>query len=213
MFAWKNTTWNAAQMAQAALPQLDARTSGMMAGTKVATPQGWAKVETITAGQSVLTFDGGMQTVVAVTRHILMTDTTDIASWPMSVPAGALGNREDMTILPNQPVMIESDLAEDLTGDPFALIPATTLNGLRGITPARPDAWVEVLQLHFEQDEIVFANIGALFLCRAQVDLMDTASEDYAVLPMPVAEELVAALAYESGAAPAAAPQAEYAAA
>ena len=52
----------------------------------------------------------------------LMADTQDIASWQMNVPAGALGNREDMTILPHQPVLIESDTAEEMTGDPLALI-------------------------------------------------------------------------------------------
>lgn len=184
--------------ADAALPMLDAQTSGMVAGTKVATPQGWARVETICEGQKVLTFDGGMQTVRAVTRHVLMADMTTTAAWPMSVPAGALGNREAMTLLPHQPVMIESDLAEEMTGDPFALIPATSLDGLRGITQSRPDALVEVIQLHFDCDEIVFANIGALFLCRAQSDLsMDVPQDAYTVLPLDVADDLVDYLACE----------------
>lgn len=191
MFAWNTATWNTAAGSDAPLPKLDARTSGMVAGTKVATRSGWARVETITAGTQVLTFDGGLQTVVSVTRHVLMADTCDIASWPMSVPAGALGNREPMTILPHQPVMIESDLAEEMTGDPFALIPATSLDGLRGITQSRPEAWVEVIQLHFEQDEIVFANIGALFLCRAEADLMAASVAGYNVLSVDQADDLV----------------------
>jgi hypothetical protein len=57
------------------LPKLDARKTGLVAGTKVATTAGWAKVETIAEGQQVLTFDGGLQTVVAITRHVLMADT------------------------------------------------------------------------------------------------------------------------------------------
>lgn len=162
MFAWKNTTWDGTNT-DAALPKLDARTTGMVAGTKVATNAGWASVETIREGQQVLTFDGGLQTVIAVTRHSLMADTHDISSWPLSVPAGALGNRADMTILPHQSVMIESDAAEDMTGDPFALIPGASLAGFRGISQERPSEWVDVIQLHFTQDEIVFANIGACF--------------------------------------------------
>lgn len=198
MFAWKNTTWDKTAGFDAALPKLDARTTGMIAGTKVATHAGWTAVETIREGQQVLTFDGGLQTVIAVTRHTLMADHGDISSWPMVVPAGALGNREDMMILPHQSVMIESDTAEDLTGDPFALIAATALNGYRGITQARPSDWVEVIQLHFAQDEIVFANIGALFLSRAKADLMsDAAPSDYAVLSMDQAEDLVDCLMFE----------------
>ena len=201
MFAWKNTTWDADttnNRGDVSQPKLDARTTGMVAGTKVATHAGWAAVETIREGQQVLTFDGGLQTVVAVTRHALMADTTDIASWPLAVPAGALGNREDMTILPHQSVMIESDAVEDLTGDPFALIPGAVLSGFRGITQDRPCEIVEVIQLHFAQDEIVFANIGALFLCRAQADLLsDMAASAYEVLPMDTAEDLVDCLMFE----------------
>lgn len=202
MFAWKNTAWDSAKnttMNAGALPTLDARTTGMVAGTKVATNAGWASVETIREGQQVLTFDGGLQTVIAVTRHALMADMQDIASWPMIVPAGALGNRADMTILPNQPVMIESDAAEDMTGDPFALIPGASLAGFRGITQMRPTERVDVIQLHFAQDEIVFANIGALFLCRAQADLMsDTAASSYDILPLEVAEDLIDCLMFEN---------------
>ncbi len=197
MFAWKNTTWDA-KRGEAALPKLDARTTGMVAGTKVATNAGWAKIETITQGQQVLTFDGGLQTVIAVTRHLLMADTQDVTSWPLAVPAGALGNREDMMILPHQSVMIESDAAEEMTGDPFALIPGAVLAGFRGITQSRPSKWVEVIQLHFAQDEIVFANVGALFLCRAQADLIsDMGASSYDVLTMDVAEDLIDCLMFE----------------
>lgn len=197
MFAWKNTTWDGAKGGDA-LPKLDVRTTGMIGGTKVATNSGWAPVETIREGQQVLTFDGGLQTVIAVTRHALMADETTIASWPLSVPAGALGNRADMMILPHQSVLIESDTAEELTGDPFALIPAAALCGFRGITQSRPTDWVEVIQLHFAQDEIVFANVGSLFLFRAQADLMsDAPVSGYDVLPMDQAEDLVDCLMFE----------------
>lgn len=197
MFAWKNTTWTAADH-DTALPRLDANTSGMVAGTKVATNAGWAAVETIREGQQVLTFDGGLQTVIAVTRNILMADDQNIASWPLHVPAGALGNRADLTILPHQPVMIESDASEDMTGDPFALIPSATLIGLRGISQMRPTDWVEVIQLHFAQDEIVFANVGALFLCRARMDILsDAAPSSYEVMDFDAAEDLVDCLVFE----------------
>jgi hypothetical protein len=200
MFAWKNSTWDAAKT-ENTQPKLDARTTGLVSGTKVATNAGWARVETIREGQQVLTFDGGLQTVVGITRHALMADTMNIASWPLTVPAGALGNREDMMILPHQSVMIESDAAEVMTGDPFALIPGATLVGFRGITQIRPAEWVEVIQLHFAQDEIVFANIGALFLCRAQADLMsDMGASSYEVLDIDVAEDLVDCLMFEDDA-------------
>ena len=199
MFAWKNTAWDATSATGAALPKLDARTTGMIAGTKVATRMGWTAIETIQPGQEVLTFDGGLQRVISVTRHVLMADYDDDASWPLTVPAGALGNLDVMTILPHQPVMVESDLAEQMTGDPFALIPAAALEGFRGICCDRPGDWVEVIQLHFEQDEIVFANIGALFLCRAEADLLtDDGFSSYDVMSLAMADDLVECLMAEN---------------
>jgi hypothetical protein len=110
--------------------------------------------------------------------------------------------------------MIESDAAEDMTGDPFALIPGAALVGFRGITQKRPADWVEVIQLHFAQDEIVVANIGALFLCRAQADLMsDMGASSYDVLDMDVAEDLVDCLMFEDDARPPSTTQAYHAAA
>lgn len=198
MFAWKNSNWATKGNANAVLPELDAQTSGLVAGTKVATKSGWAPVETIQTGQKVLTFDGGFQTVIAVTRHVLIANTNDAAAYPMTVPSGALGNLEVMTILPHQPVMIESDMAEEMTGDPFALIPASTLGGVRGIIQARPSSHIEVIELYFAQDEIVFANIGALFLCRKKADLMsDMGTTDYEVLPIETARDLTDCLAAE----------------
>ncbi len=199
MFAWKNTAWDATSASGAALPKLDAWTTGMVAGTKVATRNGWTAIEKIQPGQDVLTFDGGLQRVVSVTRHVLMADYDETTSWPLNVPAGALGNLENMTILPHQAVLVESDLAEALTGDPFALIPSAALEGYRGITCDRPAEWVEVIQLHFEQDEIVFANIGALFLCRAEADLLHDANDtDYDVLSLSLADDLVDCLMSET---------------
>jgi hypothetical protein len=200
MFARKDAIWGATH-GETGLPKLDARTTGLVAGINVATTAGWAKVETITEGQQVLTFDGGLQTVVAITRHVLMADTTEVASWPLFVPSGALGNRDDMNILPHQSIVVESDAADALTGDPFALIPAATLVGYRGITYVRPSDWVEIIQLHFAKDEIVFANVGALFLCHSQEDLMsDMGSDAYEVLAMDAAEDLVDCLMHQDDA-------------
>ncbi len=191
MFAWKHTAWMQNNTAQIEVQDLDARTSGLVAGTKIATKSGWTPVENVQVGQTVLTFDRGLQTVVSVTRNVLLANGRDIDSFPMTVPAGALGNLEAMKILPHQPVMIESDMAEDMTGDPFALIPASALGGVRGITQDRPQQSIEVIQLHFAQDEIVFANIGALFLCRQQADLASDAAETgYDVLSLDLAWDL-----------------------
>lgn len=168
-------------------------TAGIVAGTKVATQYGWRPVEAVAVGDMVLTFDGGMQPVKGVRRDRVWTAGAngDPASWPLHVPAGALGNRSDMVLLPHQAVMVESDTAERLFGDPFAVIPALALEGYRGITRIMPEAHMDVVTLVFEHDEVVFGNIGALFLCPSQMDLLDTAPSAYEVMSLESADLLV----------------------
>ena len=169
-------------------------TFGLVAGTKVATREGWRPVEGILAGDECLTFDGGLQPVVQVTRRTLERDAlrSDPANWPLIVPAGALGNREEMILLPDQSVLVESDTAEAVFGDPFAMIPALALTGLRGIHRAPPQAAFEVITLGFACEEVVYANAGALFHCPARTDLLsDACGAVYSTLSLDRAELLV----------------------
>lgn len=174
-------------------------TAGLVAGTKVATAMGWRVVEAVTVGDQVLTFDGGMQQVRAVRRDVVWTGgaASDPATWPLHVPAGALGNRGDMALMPAQAVLVESDTAEAMFGDPFAMIPAAALDGYRGIVRVAPAARIEVVTLVFAQDEVVFGNIGALFLCAAQVDLLDLCNPTYPVMSLEDADMLVSCLEME----------------
>lgn len=179
-------------------------TTGLVAGTKVATPTGWRSVEGVIEGDKVLTFDGGMQTVVAVKRRVLWAGGRPCPDhmWPMLVPAGALGNREDMWMAPEQHVLLESDTAEQVFGDAFALIPAAALEGFRGIQRAFPHDKVDVIELVFAQDEVVFANSGALFFCPRGDDFLGDvfgAKDDALYTPLSVeqADDLVECLAIE----------------
>ncbi len=204
MFAWNNTAFETAdhvasrRQDELALSQV---ANGIIAGTNVATPIGWRPVESVVAGDQVLTFDGGMQTVVAVERISVFPEThgESYEDWPLFVPAGALGNREDMVILAQQSIMLESDAAEALYGDPFALVPAAALEDFRGIKRVEPDCMVEVIRLRFAKDEIVFCNVGGLFYCPASSDILGelfgaAVQSDYQVLPMADAELIVACL-------------------
>lgn len=179
---------------------------GIVSGTQVATATGWRGVEAIQEGDRVLTFDAGLQTVRKVTRNwtFLEAHSVEAAHWPLTVSVGVLGNKAALTLLPEQAVMIESDLGEEMFGDPFTLLPAHTLGGLEGITREMPEGPCEVIQLQFEDDQVIFANIGALFHCPANTvarmsDLM-VASEasGYDVLPLARAREFVDAVADEA---------------
>lgn len=190
--AWgRNTVAEAGLLADATLAEL---ASGLVAGTQVATQIGWRDVAAVAVGDQVLTFDGGLQTVAAVERQTFVTggDMAPGDMWPLLVPAGALGNRDDMTLLPHQSVMIEADAAEEVFGDPFAMIPALALEGYRGITRVPPAEKIDIITLAFAQDEVVFANTGALIFCPKSHDILDAGLSAYSTLPLEAATALVA---------------------
>jgi hypothetical protein len=157
---------------------------GLIAGTLVATEQGWQSVEDLQSGDRVITFDHGMRPVRAVRVSTLYTaaDAAPRSLWPVSVPAGALGNRTEMQLLPGQPVLIESDAAEALYGDAFLMVPAGVLDGYNAITRAAPEREVTVVTLEFDDDEVIYTNGTLLVQCpaaegsyfRGQVDRLNT---------------------------------------
>ena len=117
---------------------------------------------------------------------------------PVEVPVGALGNREQMLLAADQAVLVDSDAAEVLTGDPFALIPARSLEGVRGTCRVPPPEGAELTILQFEAEQIVFANSGATFHCPpVTTDLLDAgrAPGRYDVLGMDDARLIAQSLA------------------
>lgn len=194
--------------------------SGLMVGTRVATTLGWRSVDAIAVGDQVLTFDAGLQRVAKVSRFKLWEDDTEcpIDFWPVNVPAGALGNRKPMQVLPGQSVLVESDTAEMLYGDPFALIPGSALIGTRGADRFQPAPYMDVVVLQFDSDQVIFSEDGALFFCAASCDLADYSADlaettYYSILPMDEARFLAVQIEDETAAVSAFNPQDVWAAA
>jgi len=154
------------------VPNPSTELTGLAAGTLVATQNGWQDVSMVQVGDMILTFDGGLQAVKEVRKDLAWQDDFFCPEhlWPMHVPAGTLGNREPMTILQDQLVLIESDIAEEVFGDPFTLIKAEALEGYRGISRDRPAQIFEVFTLVFDTEQLVFAHSGALLHCQGYED-------------------------------------------
>lgn len=159
--------------------------SGLVAGTRVATGLGWRAVDALGVGDMVLTFDAGLQRITKITRHVIWNENCACPQrfWPLHVPAGALGNRDALSILPDQYVMIESDAGEDLFGDPFSLIAASTLEGMNGIEAMPPAHGLEAIVLHFEADQVVFAETGVLYYCPSACGLLEHAVSMHSTAP------------------------------
>jgi len=179
MFGWKNKSdkyhHRATEMSGAYDGGLTAATHGLMAGTRVASNLGWRAVEALAPGDLVLTFDNGMQPIAEVRRSSIWLDAPDTQSnfWPVIVPAGALGNRTELTLLAEQGVLVESDAAQDMYGDPFAIVAATALDGVRGIHRAPPMQQIELITVTFAEEQVVYAEGGALIHCPATSVTLD----------------------------------------
>ncbi|MEM1101074.1 MAG: Hint domain-containing protein [Pseudomonadota bacterium] len=166
------------------------RRSGLLHSTRVATPGGWRVAESIALGDEVLTFDNGFQRVTGIERVLNWPDHASCPDHaaPFEVPAHALGNSERLLMLPNQLVLVESDLAEQMTGDPFALLTVEMLAGWKGISRVTPRAPHLVIVLHFGQDEVIYAGDGALLHCQSDAGILDCIHSEVAYLPLERAE-------------------------
>lgn len=204
MFDWMSTdaqSQGAARPAVCDTPQIV--TQGILAGTRVASNLGWRVAEALAPGDKVLTFDNGMQTVQEVRREVIWMEDDSVPKqhWPVHVPAGALCNRVALSILPDQGVVVESDVADDAFEDPFAVIAARELVGLRGIAQAPLSFQQEVVTIIFEDEQVIYAEGGALIHCPKSVDLFDQRSlltkSTYAILSPELAALVVDELRLE----------------
>lgn len=179
MFGWKaKSSTTAYRMAETSGSynggQITAH--GLTAGTRVASNLGWRDVAALTVGDKVLTFDNGMQVITEIRRNMIWVDAIEVPvhAWPVHIPQDVLGNRVAMTLMPDQGVMIETDAAADAHGDPFAVVPAVSLDGVMGVTRVAPREQVEMITLFFADEEVIYAECGALMHCpRSHVSLGD----------------------------------------
>lgn len=181
---------------------------GIVSGTRVAVPGGWRTVEDLKPGEEVMTVDHGPQRLLDLRRRALWSGPEpcpdDLS--PLAVPPAALGNRTPLLLLPESLVLVESEVAEDSYGTPFVLVPAAALDGWRGIAPIAPHRRVETVSLHFEGDEIVYANGVGLIHCPTReatslpaprANRPGRTTSGYPVLPLDMARFMVACLIAE----------------
>ncbi len=204
MFDWNDNTVNVtprvAEVSGAMDGLLITGQSGFVSGTHVASNLGWRAVGALSVGDKVLTFDHGMQTIVDIQRETLSAPEQALSpgQCPVLVPRGALNNRRDMWLMPDQGMLVESDAAIDTLGDPFAVVPARALKGLRGIRPVKSVDRLETTTLAFADDEVVYVEGGMLGFCPRPRDILTdtpaTSGDLYDVLDMRAARFLVECL-------------------
>lgn len=172
--------------------------TGLLSDTQVATPMGWRAVEGLVAGDMVLTFDNGFREVTAVESAKIWTGDglAPQDHWLVEMPANTLGNRTTLRLPPQQGVMVESDAAELLYGDPFSVIPALALEALPGVSRLPVRAKTRCVTLRFAEEEVVFSREGGLLHCPSSRDLLDLDGDrpQYEMLPLTLARDIVETL-------------------
>lgn len=180
-------------------PVLTTAGCGMVQGTRVATPGGWAAVDTLHRGDEVLTFDAGFQRVTAIVTQPIFKHNhmTPKALYPLFVPAGTLENRHDLLVQPYQGVLVESPEVKDRWGDPYAVIPGAALECIEGVTRIAPEVPLNAILPVFAEDQMVFANGGALLFSQsiwgvhAGVQPRFGKAANYALMPVHTAVALL----------------------
>lgn len=90
-------------------------------GTHIATPDGERRVETLRAGDRVLTRDGSAAALRWVGQGV---HRPAPGAGPVRFATGALGNRRDLIVSPQHRILVEDWRSELLFGAPGVLVPA-----------------------------------------------------------------------------------------
>ncbi|MGR3616834.1 MAG: Hint domain-containing protein [Paracoccaceae bacterium] len=170
---------------------------GFLGGTHVVSNLGWRQVDALCVGDQVLTFDNGMRSIIEIQRETIRPAESPLPQqlWPVLVPEGALLNRREMRVAPEQGIFIESDLVSDAQGDPYAIVPGRSLVGFREIHQVKPGDKMTLTTLAFAHDEVVYAEGGMLVYCpkarQILADELDDNALPYNVLPFGEAKVLM----------------------
>lgn len=131
-------------------------------GALIATPRGEVLVESLRAGDKVVTRDNGIQVIRRVGERALSGQELRLYSHlqPIFIKRGALGNglpEQDMMVSPNHRMLVSSDRTQLYFDEHEVLVAAKHLVGSQGVHAVEA---ISVTYLHFmfDRNEVVLAN-------------------------------------------------------
>ncbi|MEM6593248.1 MAG: Hint domain-containing protein [Pseudomonadota bacterium] len=125
-----------------------------VAGTRIMTPDGERRVETLIPGDMVETYDNGMQPIRWVgTRTV----TADGQIAPIRIAPGALGAHRALTVSPQHRVLVRDQAAQLYFGQSEVLVTAKDL--VNGLTVSRLADGSSVTYIHilFDEHQLVYS--------------------------------------------------------
>ncbi len=165
MFIASQTTFTEAEkIILGAAPAAKNVPVGLIAGTQLETAAGWRPVEKLMRGDKVYTYDGGLRAINRLDRSFV--DAAEVAPEGLVlIPGGVLSNSDDLLVLPEQKLLIETTAL----GGVAALFRAADLIGQDGIHRVRSTSHIQVVRPVFDDEEVLWANSGLLFHCAASM--------------------------------------------
>jgi Hint domain len=137
------------------------RREGIPGATLVETVKGWRRADTLRPGDRVATWDGGFRVLQALHSGRVPSGGAEF----VRVPGGALDNCGEVWLGAAQLVLLKSAFAAAVLDAEAVLLPAAALAGFRGISLAMPAAAPNLVSLHFDADELIFAASGLCLHC------------------------------------------------
>ena len=96
---------------------------------------------------------------------------------------------------------MESEAANDAHGDPFAIVPAASLAGYRGIEQLVPSQDLELITIYLAEPQVIYVMGGALVYCPRKLarlhDMINTDLQPYDMLNAKDAAFLVDCMLFE----------------
>ena len=132
---------------------------GLSASTLVETDCGWHRADSLHIGARVHTLDGGLATILAVSRQ----PVRDMPA--ILIPGGIVGNCADLILPRGQQILVDTLGDAALPDADLVLVPAAAFRGLPGVCDTTLTD--ELILPMFADEEALWANSGTLLHCPA----------------------------------------------
>ncbi|AHM05872.1 hypothetical protein roselon_03628 [Roseibacterium elongatum DSM 19469] len=164
--------------------------SGLLSDNYVLTSRGTRRATEVRAGDEVMTFDDGFVPILGISKGYTFSSnvTCPMHIWPLSVPAGVLGNAAPVRVMPDNSVLFEYDGRSGLS---FAVIPVRVLLGLAGVHSDDPTERQPSVHLETELPQLMAIDDGSYVLSHGSDILAQRPLDAVPVLSQTDARQLV----------------------
>lgn len=168
------------EFAQSGMGCANCGDDGFVEGTKILVETGWRNVASLAVNDLVQTLENGLQPIRQINQSNVWKQpgTCPDVVCPLFVPAGALGNEDDMLLQGETMIAVASKSFEAQNGHLYALVQSVDLIGFIGIERFQPLGPSNLYQLHFDREELIPIGNGAVACCPSVMSMLNFDATD-----------------------------------